>query len=178
MLRPSFVTSLLALFFMFYVFSFNLQSISGYDMPERIGSLGYLLGLKQTWGVFAPAPQKTGGWYVIPGTLHGGQQVDLMPAALRNDFNLREGVSWEKPEDVAYTLKNNYWGKYLWEIRYRKNEELRNYFGHYICREWNARHAGAEELTNLQIVRMEVTTLPDYQRTPPKKVVLWNHDCS
>src|SRR5215216_1202810 len=177
-LRPSFVTNLLALFFLFYVFAWNLQYFSGSDMPERLRPLGYLLGLNQRWGVFAPAPIKTGGWYVIPGTLHGGQQVDLMPAALRNDFELREGVSWEKPEDVPYTLKNKYWRNYLSDIRYSDNEELRNEFGRYICREWNARHAGAEELTNLQIVRMEVTTLPDYQRTAPEQVVLLNHDCS
>src|SRR5215207_774741 len=128
-LRPSFVTNLLALFFLFYVFSWNLQSVSGHPMPERILPLGDLLGLRQHWGVFAPAPTKTSGWYVIPGTLHGGQQVDLMPAALRNDFDLREGVSWEKPEDVAYTLKNKYWSNYLYNIRERDNEELRNYFG-------------------------------------------------
>src|SRR5215217_650430 len=177
-LRPSFVTNLLALFFLFYVFAWNLQSISGNDMPERLRPLGYLLGLRQRWGVFAPAPITAGGWYVIPGTLHGGQQVDLMPAALRNDFELREGVSWEKPEDVPYTLKNKYWRNYLSDIRYSDNEELRNEFGRYICREWNARHTGAEELTNLQIVKMEVETLPDYQRTAPEQVVLLNHDCS
>jgi len=177
-LRPSLVTNLLALFFLLYVFCWNLTTVSGYDILERFRPLGYLLGLRQDWGVFAPAPRKTGGWYVIPGTLHGGQQVDLMPAAIRNDFEVHEGVSWEKPEDVASTLKNKYWRKYLSDIRDPDNEALRNYFGRYICREWNARHTGAEELTNLQIVHMAVETLPDYQRTPPEKVVLWNHDCS
>ena len=177
-LRSSLVTNLLALFFLLYVFCWNLTTVSEYDMPERIRPLGYVLGLRQDWGVFAPEPRKTGGWYVIPGTLNSGQQVDLMPAAVRNDFDLREGVSWEKPEDVANTLKNKYWRKYLSGIEDPDNEDLRNYFGRYICREWNARRTGAEELINLQIVHMKVRTLPDYQRTTPEKEVLWNHDCS
>jgi hypothetical protein len=177
-LRPSLVTNLVALFFLLFVFCWNLTTVSTYSIPEPIRPLGYLLGLRQDWGVFAPEPTETGGWYVIPGTLHSGQQIDLMPAAVRNDFDVREGVSWEKPEDVANTLKNKYWRKYLKEIRDPDNDALRNEFGRYICREWNARRTGAEELTNLQIVHMKVTTLPDYQRPTPEKVVLWNHDCS
>jgi hypothetical protein len=147
-------------------------------MPERARPLGYLLGLRQDWGVFAPNPTKMGGWYVIPGTLRSGQQVDLMAAAVHNDFELREGVSWEEPENISETLKNKYWRKYLGAIRDPDDEDLRKYFGRYICREWNARHAGTEQLVDLQIVYMKVKTLPDYQRSTPEKEILWQHSCS
>jgi hypothetical protein len=33
----------------------------------------------------------------------------------------------------------------------------------------NARHAGGQQLVDLQIVYMEVKTLPDYGRTPPER---------
>jgi hypothetical protein len=177
-LRSSLVTNLLALFFLLYVFCWNLTTISEFAIPERTRPLGYLLGLRQDWGVFAPEPRETGGWYVIPGSLHSGKQVNLMTAAIRNDFDLREGVSWEQPEDVANTLKNKYWRKYLSGIRDPDNEDLRRYFGRYICREWNARHTGTEQLVDLQIVHMKVKTLPDYQRTVPEKVVIREHSCS
>jgi len=177
MLRVSLATNLLALFFVLYVFCWNLTTVSEFRMPERLVPLGFFLGLKQDWGVFAPNPTKSGGWYVIPGTLRNGRQVDLMAAAVRNDFGLRE-LSWEKPENVARTLKNKYWRKYLRAIRKGDNEDLRKYFGRYICREWNARHTGAEQLVDLRIIHMREKTLPDYQRTPPRKVILREHSCS
>jgi hypothetical protein len=54
------------------------------------------------------------GWYVIPGNLRGGQQVNLMPVT-RDDNNLYE-VSWEKPRDIPDTYKNEHWRKYLENI--------------------------------------------------------------
>jgi Vitamin K-dependent gamma-carboxylase len=178
MLRSSLVTNLLAFGFVLYVFCWNLATVSEFTVPESARPVGSLLGLRQDWGVFAPYPTKTGGWYVIPGNLQDGQQVDLMAAAVHNDFELREGVSWEEPESVSGTLKNKYWRKYLTAIRDPDKKELRKYFGRYICREWNARHTGAEELVELQIVYMRVKTLPDYQRSAPEKAVLWQQSCS
>ena len=99
-----------------------------------------------------------------------------MGAAIRNDFGLRE-VSWEKPENVASALKNKYWRKYLRAIQKEDNEDLRKYFGRYICREWNARHTGAEQLEDFQINYMLEMTLPDYQPSTPRRKVLWEHRC-
>lgn len=179
MLRSSLLTNVVALFFLLYVFCWNLTTVSEFAMPQTIRPLGHLLGLRQDWGVFAPGPRETSGWYVIPGTLRSGQQVNLMGAAIRNDFDpLREGVSWERPQDIASTLKNKYWRKYLSSLQSEDRADLRKYFGRYICREWNARHTGAEQLVELQIVYVKAKMLPDYQRTAPQKVVLQEHNCS
>ncbi len=173
MLRSSFATNLLAVFFLLYVFFWNITTVSELKMPERLLPLNYFLGIDQSWGMYAPYPSKDDGWFVIPGTLRGEEQVDLMGVA-RGDFTLRQ-VSWEKPQYVANTYKNEPWRKYFESIL--SYSDQRPHFGRYICREWNARHTGSEELMTFQIVFMLEKTLPDYQNSTPQKKVLRNHDC-
>ena len=175
MLRSSVIINLLAVFFLLYVFFWNLTTVSTFTMPASAIPPGSFLGLGQGWGMFAPYPNKEGGWYVIPGNLRSGQQVDLM-AVTRDDFSLHE-VSWEKPRNVAGTYKNKHWRKYLEIIRAEQYANQRLYFGSYICREWNARHADTNQLTDFQITYMLQTTLPDNQSTTPEGVVLWEQNC-
>ena len=168
-LRSSLATNLLAAFFLLYVFCWNLTTVSALKLPEQAVPLGTALGLDQAWGMFAPSPPTYGGWYVVSGTLRGGQQVDLMPV-LRGDFGLHE-VSWEKPRYVPGTFKNEHWRKYLELIGQDQNADQRLYLGGYICQEWNARHAGAEQLKTLQIDYMW-EPLPNERRSAPQKRVL------
>ncbi len=177
-LRSSLATNLIVLFFLLYVLCWNLMSVSEFRMPQRLVPIAYFLGLDQSWDMFTPYPAKDDGWHVILGALGGAQQVDLM-AVTRDDFRVHEGVSWEKPQDVAGIYKNVQWRQYLYWIREPGNhDQFRQHFGRYICREWNARHAGAEQLKDFQIIYMHEETLPGYQLSTPQKVVLWEHSCS
>jgi hypothetical protein len=175
MLRSSLAIDLFAALCLFFIFCWNLTTVSSFTLPERISSFGLFLGLDQSWGMFAPYPSKEDGWYVIPGNLRGGQQVDVMPIT-RGDFDLH-AVSWEKPPSVAGTYKNEHWRKYLERIWDKDYSEQRLYFGQYICRQWNAHHTGSEQLMDFQITYMLEQTLPDYQLSTPEKVVLWEHRC-
>jgi hypothetical protein len=175
MLRSWLVTNLLAFIFLLYVLCWNLTIVSVLTMPERLLPVGPFLGLEQSWGMFAPFPSKEDGWYVIPGNLGDGQQTDLM-SVTRDDYGLHR-VSWEKPQDVHGTFKNAHWRKYLENIHRKKYADQRLYLGQYICRQWNARHAGSEQLRTFQITYMRETTLPNYQRSMPQKVVLWEGTC-
>jgi hypothetical protein len=174
-LRSSLATNLFALFFVLYILCWNLSTVSAFTMPERAVPMGPFLGLDQYWAMFAPSPSKEDGWYVIPGNLRGGQQVDLM-SVTRDDYNLYK-VSWEKPQDVTDTYKNEHWRKYLENIWQEKHADQRLYFGQYMCREWNARHSGSEQLRTFQITYMLEETLPDNRQANPQKVVLWEHSC-
>jgi proteasome lid subunit RPN8/RPN11 len=49
--------------------------------------------------------------------------------------------------------------------------------GKYICREWNSRHTGAEQLRTFEIDYMWQPTWLDYRQGKPEKVVLWEHSC-
>ena len=92
--------------------------------------------------------------------------------------DLREELSWEKPQYVAGTLRNEHWRKYLEVVRGEEYADQRQHFGHYICREWNARYADTEQLKALQITFMEETTLPKHQSSTPQKVILGEYSCS
>lgn len=175
MLRSSLVTNLLAFLFLVYVLCWNLTGVSALTMPERLVPVGPFLGLDQNWGMFAPSPSREDGWYVIPGNLRDGQRIDLT-SVTRDDYGLH-AVSWEKPRDVGGTYENEHWRKYLENIYTQEHAEQRLYLGRYICREWNERHTGAEELNTFRITYMLEKTLPDYQRSTPQKVVLWEHSC-
>ena len=175
MLRSSLVVNLLALTFLMYVLCWNLTTVSAFKMPEPLYPVGPFLGLDQYWGMFAPSPSREDGWYVIPGNLRDGQQTDLM-SITRDDYGMH-GVSWEKPQDVNGTFKNEHWRKYLEHIYQQQHADQRLYLGQYICRQWNARHTGAEQLTTFEITYMLEMTLPDYKHSTPEKVVLWEHSC-
>jgi hypothetical protein len=174
-LQSSLATNLLAFFFVFYILCWNLTTVTSFTLPERTVPLGTFLGLEQHWGMFAPSPSKEDGWYVIPGELRDGQKVDLMPIT-RDDYGVYP-VSYEKPQDVPATYKNEHWRKYLENIYNQDFADERLYFGQYICREWNARHTGAQTLETFRIVYMLELTQPDYQQSDPEKVDLWNHEC-
>jgi hypothetical protein len=78
---------------------------------------------------------------------------------------------------VPGTFKNEHWRKYLENIWSEQHADQRLHFGRYICREWNARHAGAKQLMTFQITYMLEETLPDYRRSAPQKTVLSEHRC-
>jgi hypothetical protein len=174
-LRSSLASNLLAFIFLLYVLFSNITSVSELKMPELLAPLGSSLNIDQGWDMFAPGVLKNDGWYVMPGTLEDRQEVDLM-GVTRDDFNLHE-VSWEKPQDVRSNFKNEHWRKYLENVRGYEYTGAHQYLARYICREWNARHTGSEQLTNFEIIYMSELTLPDYEYSPPKQSVLWEHSC-
>jgi vitamin K-dependent gamma-carboxylase-like protein len=174
-LRSSLAANLLAFFFIFYILCWNLTTATSFTLPERTVPLGPFLGLDQYWGMFAPSPSNEDGWYVIPGELRDGQKVDLMPIT-RDDYSMHP-ISYEKPQDIPATYKNEHWRKYLENIYNQDHAGQRLYFGQYICRQWNSHHTGADTLETFRIIYMLELTLPDYRQSKPEKVDLWNHTC-
>src|SRR5215211_6172451 len=169
-LRSSLATNLLAFLFIFYILCWNLTTVTTFVLPAAAVSPGPLLGLDQYWGMFAPSPSREDGWYVIPGKLDDGKQVDLMPIT-RDDYGMHR-VSYEKPQDVPATYKNEHWRKYLEAIYGQQHASQRLYFADYICSQWNERYTGADTLKTFRLIYMREMTLPDYQQSELEKVEL------
>ena len=70
-----------------YICCWNIRTVApsfARVFPPRINALGYTLRIDQYWAMFAPAPAKDDGWFVMPGRLVDGRLVDVFrdPAPL------------------------------------------------------------------------------------------------
>ncbi len=129
----------------------------------------YPLRLEQFWQMFAPFPFKDNGWYVLPGKLDDGSEVDV----------LRPGtaLSYDKPPSIALDFPNMRWQVYenrMYDHRFRQH---RGYWARYLCREWNRDAAPGKHLLSFNIVYMLMRTPPPGQTTHLEQVVLWRHQC-
>lgn len=135
-----------------------------------------LLHLDQIWDMFAPYPLKDDGWWVAPGRLADGREIDVL-RALAEDEDLPP--VYDKPDDLATRHRNFRWHIYelrLWERRYAGH---RQYWGRYLCRQWNgAREArAADRLLEFKLIYMLETTPPPGLPAVVEQRVLWRHDC-
>ncbi len=125
--------------------------------------------LDQNWKMFAPTPLLDDGWYVVPGKLKNGREVDA--------FGRREGpVTWEKPELGSVLYENERWRKYLMNLWKNEHRENWLYYGKYLCRSWNQNRVGDEQLGSFEIVFM-LERFKDGVKAPARKVSLAKHKC-
>ena len=159
-------------FILVYVFFWNVATLpnSHLKISERFRSIGEALGLSQAWTMFTPYPLKDDGWYVIPGKLKNGKQVDL--------FRDGKEITWAKPALVSATYKNFRWQKYMMNLWRNDYRQYRPYYAQYLCRDWNAHHSPELQLDELQIYFVVEMTLPNYEYSTPEKVLVLSHRCS
>jgi hypothetical protein len=137
-------------------------------IPEKLQWITPLLRLEQRWDMFA-APLTAGGWYVIPARLTSGAEVDLA--------TLQPSVSWDEPLHVADTYANARWKKYFMNISIPPYAQHRLLFGRYLCRSWNEKHPGAQNLEAFKIYFMRQAVEPWRKPYPAVKQMLWQHEC-
>jgi hypothetical protein len=167
--RLSLPGNLLAGVFLIYILSWNLSNVGfKHKLLPKMEWLGRLTGAEQYWPMFSP-PLIEDGWYVIPGTLKNGKEVDL--------FKGGGSVRWEKPANVRTTYKNERWRKYMNNLLIKKHADYRLYYAKYLCRDWNSRRQGDEQLDRFEIIYMREDTLPNKRTAPPVKLTLWKHWC-
>ncbi|RQH25828.1 HTTM domain-containing protein [Okeania hirsuta] len=168
---PANYQNLIALLLLGFVLLWNLNSISPkiFPIPKIVRTTNLILRLDQRWGMFAPYPSREDGWYVIPGKLKNGKKIDL--------FKNGQPVIWDKPLLVSSTYPNVRWRKYMMKIWLKRHAAHRLYYGKYLCRDWNSKYKGEEQLDNFEIFFMSEKTLPNYQTPELKKVSIHKHYC-
>jgi hypothetical protein len=143
-------------------------------VPERAARLPGLerliwtARLEQSWRMFSPFPLTDDGWYVMPGRLRNGSEVDVVTG---------RDVRWEKPQDVSATYPNDRWRKYMMNVWSRANAGHRLYLARYLCRQWNEEHAFPEQLLSFDITFMLERTVEPGEMPRPERVLLWEHHC-
>lgn len=167
--RQSVIAGVVCIAAMGTAFWWNMQTVnSRYSVRQPLRTIAVYFRIDQKWNMFAPYPLKDDGWYVIAGKLRDGRKVDL--------FQDNSPPEWDKPDDVSSTYPNQRWRKYMMNLWLAKYSDQRLYYGRYLCRKWNATHAGADTLMTFKIYFMKEKTLADGVADPEKNH-LWSHHC-
>lgn len=160
-----------AAFFLLYVLLWNIRTTNpkrfAFILSPSLDWIGALTGVWQMWDMFSPSPLKEDGWFVMPAQLKNGTEVDLF----RNGASVR----WEKPELVSAMYPNDRWRKYMVLLGAAVNTDRRLPFARYLCRRWNSTHPPDQQIQTMQIYLMEEDTLPNYEVSKPRPVLLWTH---
>lgn len=169
--RLSKVEGVVVLLLLAYVLAWNWTTLpmARQPIPTDLKWIAYLVKFQQKWTMFGPYPPKKDGWFVIPGELRNGQEVDL--------FRTVPYVRFDKPAYPAGEFGGARWRKYMRNLWLGAHRRHRLYYGRYLCRTWNRRHGYPEQVVRFEIVFVEEATLPDYRVEPLKRTVLWRHEC-
>lgn len=175
-IRPSLPGQLLALGFMGFVLAQNLSTLPtlSFRPGDSFIAVRQALSLYQNWTMFAPHPEMTSPWPVIPGTLHDGATVDVYN-------NVRGMPSLEKPRIVSHAYRNYRWRKYLSNIEdqsYDPNApDFALNYGRYLCRRWNEDAPAGEALARFEIIFPVEWTAPPGQAKRLEVRRVWLHEC-
>lgn len=148
----------------------NEKSWPGWRLSPEVQVLGQATRMDQRWNMFSPGPLTEDGWFVIEGVRRDGTRCDLLGDGERP-------VSWDKPEWIASTYKNERWRKYMSNLWMAENSRYRLPYGQYLSRKVNQAGRGPREVSEFKIYYMKEVTLPDGRELPPEKVEIWHHWC-
>lgn len=156
-----------------YVLVWNVGTLRGATLgvPARLQWLGYLLRLDQCWQMFVFASSDDGvndGWFVIPGLLRDGRQVDVFTGG---------AITWQRPSWNATTLRTYRWREFLYNLPSPYSASYLPAFSDYLCRRWNDAHDPAAHLVRLNVLYLQQRLFPSGRATDPERVVLWRHRC-
>jgi hypothetical protein len=157
-----------------YVAAWNISSFpnSTWRVPAGITWIAALTRVDQNFGVFAPWPPYEDGWYVIPGVLQQGTNVNV--------WQEKTPLSWAKPGHVSSTYYDQYWRKYLMILWLPEFAKARPYYAQYLCYQWNTTHSSQQRLIKLSLYYVLERTPPTRHdpAIPLENILLGEYRCS
>lgn len=175
-IRSSRLLNILALVLLLYTFVWNISSYSPDAFRRKAWQSTQFIGratrLDQSWSIFAPAPPRDDGWYVIPGRLQDGAEADI--------FRGGSQVNWDKPDlGLRSAIYNNMqWRTYFINLNRAIGKKLYPFYAQYVCRTWNAQHTEGKSLKSFDIYFISERTVPPGQQQTVEKKETWQQSCS
>ncbi len=114
--------------------------------PRVLERIAGHLRINQPWRMFS-IPGQNDGWFVMPGVLRSGREVDV--------FRGGANVTFKKPKLVTDTYPTSRWRRFMMSNGDpKKAGGIRKAHARWICRTWNRQHDGAEELVSFRMIYM------------------------
>ena len=175
-IAPTRTGSTLAGLFLVFITLQNISTLPGppFRLPDQFFAVRQFLGLYQNWTMFAPHPELTSPWPIIPGQLKDGSTVDV--------YNHRSGApDLAKPGIVSAVYANYRWRKYLSNLEDQSYESepqrLALNYARYLCRVWNEDTPPAKQLSDFEIIFKVEWTPPRGMAKDLETRIVWTHDC-
>lgn len=146
-----------------FVLVWNAATLGYVRTPEQVE--GTVNPAEHRWSMFAPEPRGTDGWYVVPGRLESGEEVDAFH---------QSAVRWDRPSDEGLGFPSHRWLVYLLDLQRPGYETLRPAFAEYVCQRWNETHD--DDLTNVSVYYVRQPTKLDGPE-PTERVEITNRSC-
>lgn len=108
-----------------------------------------MLRLHANWGMFAPNPPNTSGWFVSVAKQRNGNEIDV--------WNDGQPVSFEEPALPNTTYRRERWRKFGDNILSGGHAAIRGYFLRWLCLDWNEDHSGPETIESITLYHMVQT---------------------
>ncbi|KAM9945266.1 hypothetical protein ACTFIT_003521 [Dictyostelium discoideum] len=175
----SILNNIWMLFICYFLFAYNLNVFDyNFGFQQSWHQFAYVLRLDQSWNMFSPAPPKTHWWHVIHGELDDGTKVELFKNEGMFNFQINTEVNFEKPNPFYKSYGNHRWFKY-YENGYNQanSDSMRLEHGRYLCREFNKRHTGDEQLYKFSVYFVHEFQNLDGTVGPKNHFSLWDHVC-
>ncbi|HEY6727873.1 MAG TPA: hypothetical protein VI197_27760, partial [Polyangiaceae bacterium] len=108
-----------------------------------------MLRLHANWGMFAPNPPNTSGWFVSVAKQRNGNEMDV--------WNDAQPVTFDEPALPNATYRRERWRKFGDNILSGGHAAIRGYFLRWLCLDWNEDHPGPEAIESITLYHMVQT---------------------
>lgn len=116
------------------------------------------------WGMYAPDPSESYGWYVVAVDLENGDRVDALH---------RSELRTTPPPDAAEAIPSFRWRRYMYEVR--TNDEFATRFTEYVCRSAEAHYGATATQVNVTYVQQSISL---EEETNPHEFDVADRSCS
>lgn len=116
------------------------------------------------WGMYAPDPSESYGWYVVAVDLENGDRVDALH---------RSELRTTPPSDAAEAIPSFRWRRYLYEVR--TNDEIAAQFTEYVCQSAGDHYEAPATQVNVIYFQQSISL---EEETEPYKFDVTDRSCS
>ncbi len=153
-----------------YLVTWNLQWLNAHGDATtgeaRQAAAGDVLRMEQSWNMISPEALGLDGWFVMPGKLRDGTQVDAFTGG---------PVNWSNPSAIAGYDPGARWRKYLRNLTKPGHDHNLHHYAKYLVRTFNTDRTIDKQLESFDIVFIQEATLPDGEVEVTRNTLLQYH---
>lgn len=135
-------------------------------------NIAYVFSLNQNWGMFAPDPAISNGWFRVIGTRSDDVEFDL--------FTGEAGVAHktptlDKPASIS-AISNGRWTHYFAKLRSDRYATFRQPYAYYLCKKWHENYPN-EDLVKLDFQFIYEISDKEFSSTTVDQYTYYNYEC-